>query len=81
MGYWKLILYATLPQKVELFNINDDPSEENNRADTEPERLRDMTKRLTEYAWEMTPSRYVEELKKARKHDAPMIWGENPVRP
>ena len=81
MGYWKLIFYATLPQKVELFNINDDPSEENNRADTEPERLRDMTKRLTEYAWEMTPSRYVEELKKARKHDAPMIWGENPVRP
>jgi arylsulfatase A-like enzyme len=81
MGLWKLIVFAGLPQKVELFNLNDDPAEENNKAEAEPERVRDMMKRVTDYAWEMTPSKYIEELQKARKHDAPMFWGENPIRP
>jgi arylsulfatase A-like enzyme len=81
MGMWKLIVFAGLPQKIELFNLHDDPAEENNKAEAEPERVRDMMKRLTDYAWEMTPSKYIEELHKARKHDAPMFWGENPIRP
>lgn len=80
-GLWKLIVFAAMPQKIELFNLNDDPSEENNKVEAEPERVRDMLRRLTEYAWEMAPSKYLEELQKAHKHDAPMVWGENPVRP
>lgn len=36
--------------------------------------------RLNDYAWEMVPSKYVDELSRPRKADTPMIWGMNPVR-
>ncbi|HZP85550.1 MAG TPA: arylsulfatase [Burkholderiales bacterium] len=80
MAEWKLILYATLPSRVELYNLRADPSEEDNQAERDPERVRAMTKRLTEYAWDMAPSKYLEELTKPRKVDTPIFWGENPVR-
>jgi arylsulfatase A-like enzyme len=78
---WKLIVYSRLPVRYELFNIQDDPSEEDNRADREPQRVQEMLARFKEYAWEMAPSLYLEDLLKPRKYDAPMYWGENPVRP
>ncbi|MFN0315194.1 MAG: arylsulfatase B [Burkholderiales bacterium] len=81
MGEWKLIQHATLPGKVELYNLSTDPSEADNLAERDPERLRAMQKRLTEYAWDMAPSRYLEELASPRKVKAPIYWGENPVRP
>ncbi len=81
MGDWKLIVQATLPGRHELYNLRADPSEEDNQAEREPERVRSMLKRLTEYAWDMTPSSYLEELAKPRKVEAPIWWGENPVRP
>ena len=81
MGDWKLIWQATLPSKLELFNLRADPSEEDNLAERDPERVRAMQKRLTEYAWDMTPSRYLEELARPKKVDVPIYWGENPARP
>jgi hypothetical protein len=78
---WKLIVYSRLPVRHELFNIQDDPSEEDNRAEREPQRVQEMLARFNEYAWEMAPSLYLEDLLKPRKYDAPMYWGENPVRP
>ena len=78
---WKLIVYSRLPVRHELFNIHDDPSEEDNRAEREPQRVQEMLARFNEYAWEMAPSLYLEDLLKPRKYDAPMYWGENPVRP
>jgi arylsulfatase A-like enzyme len=81
MDNWKLIVYSRLPVRYELFDIQDDPSEEDNRATRDPQRVRDMLARFNEYAWEMTRSLYLEDLLKARKQDTPMFWGENPVRP
>lgn len=80
VGDWKLILYATLPQRVELFDVPHDPGEEDNAAERNPELVAKLQARLNDYAWEMTPSKFVEELARARKTDAPMVWGMNPVR-
>lgn len=81
IGDWKLIVHASLPGQVELYNLRADPSEEDNLADREAERVRSMRKRLTEYAWEMAPAAYLEELAKPRKAAVPIYWGNNPVRP
>jgi len=80
-GDWKLIVYATLPGRVELYNLKADPSEEDNQAEREPERLQAMHKRLVEYAWEMAPAKYLDELGKPHKAEVPIFWGDNPVRP
>lgn len=81
MGNWKLIVYAPLPAKYELYNVHDDPSEEDNRAEREPQRLQQLLARLNEYAWEMTGSLFLQDLAKARSHDTPIYFGENPIRP
>lgn len=81
IGDWKLIRIATLPSRTELYNLRADPSEEDNQAERDPERVQAMLKRLTDYAWEMAPSRYLEELAKAHKGDMPIYWGDNPPRP
>ncbi|MFN0040093.1 MAG: arylsulfatase B [Burkholderiales bacterium] len=80
IGDWKLIQYATLAGKVELYNLRADPSEGENLATRETERLRSMQARLMEYAWDMSPSKYLEDLAKPRKAEAPIYWGENPAR-
>lgn len=80
VGDWKLILHATLPGKVELYNLRADPSEEDNQAERDPERVRTLTRRLVDYAWEMAPALYLEDLTRPRKVETPMVWGENPVR-
>lgn len=81
VGDWKLILYASLPSRVELYNVVDDPSEEHDQSKREPDRVRNMLKRLNEYAWEMKPSMYLEDLMRARPYDTPIFFGENPQRP
>lgn len=80
-GDWKLTRTATMPSRVELFNLRADPSEEDNQAEREPERVQAMSKRLTEFAWEMRPSLYLEELTRPHKDDVPMFWNDNPIRP
>ena len=81
VGDWKLIVYGTLPTRVELYNVADDPSEESNRAEENPERVHKMLSRLNDYAWEMEPSLYLEDLAAARSYDTPIFWGQNPERP
>ena len=78
---WKLVAYSRLPVRYELYNVQDDPSEEDNHADREPQRLQEMLVRFNEYAWEMAPSLYLEDLPKPRKYPMPIYWGDNPVRP
>jgi len=80
VGDWKLIVYASLPQRIELYDVPHDPGEEDNAAERNPETVAKLLARLNDYAWEMTPSKFVEELARARKTDAPMVWGMNPVR-
>jgi arylsulfatase A-like enzyme len=81
VGDWKLIRQATLPPRTELYNLRADPSEEDNQAEREPERVQTMLRRLSDYAWEMASAAYLEDLIRPRKVEAPMYWGENPPRP
>jgi len=81
IGDWKLTRIATLPSRTELYNLRADPSEEDNQADRETERAQAMLKRLADYAWEMTPSAYLEEMARPHKTDMPIYWGDNPARP
>lgn len=80
-GSWKLIVHATLPGRTELYHLHGDPSEENDQSAASPDKVKELSKRLTELAWEMAPAKYLEDLLKARRSDAPMVWGENPPRP
>jgi arylsulfatase A-like enzyme len=81
IGEWKLIVYTVLPERIELYQLKADPSEEDNQAERESERVHTLLKRLSEYAWEMAPSKYLEDLARPRKVEAPMYWGDNPPRP
>ena len=72
---------ATLPGRTELYNLRADPSEEDNQAERDPERMQSMLKRLTDYAWEMAPSLYLQELSRPHQADMPIYWGDNPMRP
>jgi len=81
MENWKLIAYSRLPVRYELYNVQDDPSEEDNHADREPQRVQEMLVRFNEFAWEMASSLYLEDLHKPRKYPAPIYWGDNPPRP
>ncbi len=79
-GDWKLILYTTLPTRTELYDIPHDQGEEDNAAERNPQLVKDLTSRLQEYAWDMAPSRHLDELGRARRYDLPMVWGPNPLR-
>jgi arylsulfatase A-like enzyme len=54
-GDWKLVWKAALPQKVELFDLAQDPGETSNLADQNPEKVRELQDRITELAGEMAP--------------------------
>ncbi|MEO5861896.1 MAG: hypothetical protein ABIW48_10370, partial [Burkholderiales bacterium] len=80
VGEWKLIVRATLPSKLELFDIANDPGETQNQADTYPDRVMSLLKRLNEYAYEMAAPKYLEEIGQANGGEFPIYWGDNPVR-
>lgn len=54
-GDWKLFWKAALPQRIELFNLAQDPSETINLADQYPAQVKDLQSRVTDLAMEMTP--------------------------
>lgn len=60
-GDWKLVWQATLPSKVELFNLAQDPSEKTNVADQHPDKVRDLRKRIDELAAGMAKSLFLQE--------------------
>ena len=78
VGEWKLIVYAALPTRVELFNIANDPEEQENVAGRYPERVKDMMTVLVDYAYDMVPSKYLEELVAAEAGKRPLVWRYNP---
>ena len=49
-GDWKLIWHTLLPEKVELYNIVQDPSETKNQATEQPERVVALERRVNELA-------------------------------
>lgn len=52
---WKLVWKATLPQRVELFNLARDESESVNVADKNPDTVAKLQARMTQLASEMAP--------------------------
>jgi hypothetical protein len=55
LGDWKLVWKASLPQRLELFNLADDQTETNNLADQNLDKVRILQARITELAGEMAP--------------------------
>ncbi|SRR5579862_8427615 len=53
---WKLIWRTPLPQVVELYNVKQDPSEKNNLAAENPDKVAALQKRANELAAAMAPS-------------------------
>lgn len=51
-GDWKLVWKATLPSKVELFNLAQDPSEKDNLAAKYPAKVSELQKRIEELSQE-----------------------------
>ena len=79
-GEWKLIVRATLPSKLELFDIANDPEESQNQADAYPDRVKSLLKRLNDFSYEMATPLYLEEIGQAHGVPLPVYWGDNPVR-
>lgn len=55
-GDWKLIWRTPLPSNPELYNIAEDPSEKDNRAASNPEKVAALQKRANELAKDMAKS-------------------------
>ncbi|HJY79689.1 MAG TPA: arylsulfatase, partial [Candidatus Binatia bacterium] len=51
-GNWKLVWKATLPPKVELFNLAQDPAEKTNVADQNPQKVAELQQRVEALARE-----------------------------
>jgi arylsulfatase A-like enzyme len=55
-GDWKLVWRTVLPQRVELFDLSKDPYEKANLADQNPEKVRELQKRVNGLSGEMAKS-------------------------
>jgi arylsulfatase A-like enzyme len=55
-GDWKLVWRTPLPSVIELFNIAEDPSEKNNVAAANPDKVAELQKRVNELAPQMAKS-------------------------
>ena len=58
-GKWKFIKVAILPGKTELFDIENDPGEQENVADKHPEVVKDLEARLLAYAKQQKMSEWL----------------------
>jgi arylsulfatase A-like enzyme len=77
VGEWKLIVHSSLPSRIELYDIANDPEEAQNKAAAHPDRVKDLLARLNDYAYDMLPALYLEELTAG---DRPVFWRANPPR-
>ncbi|WP_456634124.1 arylsulfatase B [Bradyrhizobium sp. USDA 10063] len=77
-GDWKLVWRATLPSKLELFNLGQDPSEKFNVADQHPDKVQDLRKRIDELAAGMAKSLFLQETFKGV---AKSLTGQPPTLP
>ena len=71
-GDWKLVWQATLPSRVELYDLKADPGEKNNLAAVQPERVARMQARLEAQAKEAAPPLFFKEAVGAAK---PVLFG------
>ena len=52
---WKLVWQATLPSKIELFDVVQDPSEKVNLAEANPQKVAELQRRIEALAREAVP--------------------------
>jgi hypothetical protein len=57
-GRWKLVKWAPLPGRIELYDMVADPGERSNLAGQHPELVRDLEVRLLDYARRMKPAEW-----------------------
>ena len=67
-GDWKLVWQATLPSKVELFNLAQDPSETTDLAARNPEKVAELRRRVEALAREAAPPLLMKEALGTVKH-------------
>jgi arylsulfatase A-like enzyme len=67
-GKWKLVWQATLPSKVELYDIATDPSETTNVAEQNPQEVAKLKARIEALASEAVPPLILGEMVGAAKH-------------
>ena len=67
-GGWKLIWQATLPSRVELFDLTADPGEKTNLADKNSERVAELKRRIEALAAEAAPPLILNDALGALKH-------------
>jgi arylsulfatase A-like enzyme len=61
-GDWKLVWQITLPSKVELFNLAQDPEEKNDLAAANPDRVADLQRRVAAQARDAAPPLLLESV-------------------
>jgi len=71
-GDYKLVWQATLPSRVELYDLKADPGEKNNLAAAQPERVARMQARIQEQAKEAAPPLFFKEAVGVAK---PVLFG------
>jgi arylsulfatase A-like enzyme len=79
-GDWKLIWRTTLPSSVDLYNLAEDPSEKNNLAAGNPDKVLEMQKRLDALAREAAkPLFLVDQMKVVMKNmnGEPLLPGDD----
>jgi arylsulfatase A-like enzyme len=59
VGDWKLIWRTPLPSKIELYNIPQDPWEKQNLADSSPQKVAELQKRIEQLAGESAKSLFL----------------------
>jgi arylsulfatase A-like enzyme len=88
-GDWKLVINGTITvnddddqespegaeSKVELFNLADDPSEKNNLASSQPEKVKELRARYETYARQAVPPKT---RPKPKNFQVPKVWGQEP---
>jgi arylsulfatase A-like enzyme len=77
-GDWKLVWRTTLPSKIELFNLAQDPYEKTNLADQNPEKVAELQKRIDGLAAEMSKSQLLTEVFKGVTRE---LTGRPPALP
>jgi arylsulfatase B len=66
-GSWKLVWQATLPSRLELFDLEKDPGEKTNLADQNPQKVAELQQRIEALAREAVPPMILDEALGALK--------------
>jgi arylsulfatase A-like enzyme len=67
-GDWKLVWQTALPSRIELFNLAQDPSEQNDLAEKNPQKVAELQQRIQKLAQEAAQPLFLKDALGATKH-------------